>query len=984
MPLWDHQEAALATLRKYLREGSPAGAALISMPTGSGKSAVIASLAAAPEVGGKKQSALIVTPWSGLTRQLLEDIDARVWQRLEQNRPENLAKVEAVRSAANFIAEMQLQEPREPKIYVTTLAMVLQIYKAVGSSSTAMASLFQEFATVVVDECHYEPAPGWSRAVRATGLPICLFTATPFRNDNRMFVLDGAAHYRYSHLQAVKDRVLREPTFVITKETASVVDYVDDLLEHVAGKVTDGDRVIVRCGNRVSVEAVARTLSAKGRTVLAVHESFVRDETAPYLRRSVPAPSVRPEAQFLVHQHKLTEGFDDPSVKILAVYEGFRNDRSRIQQVGRILRNPAQAEPSTAFVLSADATMQEAWERYRRFDDSGDAKSVATDPVGVAELLDAQPQIFYWDRLFRERADLHGDEAWKEIRFRLSTSIRRPTGSFGLESFAKQVEDDLASNDRQVLSTGSPDDDTRVFLHLSVRNSPILREAAFVEMALGYTVLHWNGEHLFVSDSDGIPDSVRSDTVSVGAAALVGLLPSDSTVTSMSLTNNDLSDWAVRSRSLSARDIGLVAAEVGDSTFGYSTASGTLVIEGDKVARYTGVRNGRVSDSRNSKGLYPELREWFDELSASLHRSDTPAPAIARYGLPVTISDPPTAAHVLLDLAQHTFQPLEDTGEPLVIDCSGGVVEHGHFEVEINGSPVHVRIRWDGALNRFELSSPQSVPYRSSIDPGSTFWQFVTREQLVKVATAEGLVYSNRNFWSIKRRNSSSPDGLLSILETSKQLSRVVGEKGHAEGAGPWPPDTVFGHIDNVLMPGALGPESTVLCTDLGSEIADFVGFNAEKVVFAHAKSKKEAKSSKISGAALHELVSQATKSLRFLTIGNQDRPVTRYWADDWSIQPKSSGSGAKPMGPAKRLRRGLPQASGDAYWDQIDATIQSHAAQREVWLVLGACLSKSALADELAKEKPKPVALQVHALLTAAWSAAQQCGIRLRVFCSE
>ncbi|WP_461189879.1 DEAD/DEAH box helicase [Arthrobacter sp. Z4-13] len=983
MPLWNHQDAALTTLRRYLREGSAAGAALISMPTGSGKSAVIASLVASTEVGGKKQSALVVTPWSGLTRQILEDIDDRVWQRLEQKRPENLARVEAVRSAAAFIAEMQSQELREPKVYVTTLAMVLQIYKTVGNDSTQMASLFQGFATVVVDECHYEPAPGWSRAVRATGLPICLFTATPFRNDNRMFVLDEDAHYRYSHLQAVKDRVLREPTFLITRETASVSDYVDDLLGHIAEKVTEGERVIVRCGNRASVEAVARTLSAKGRTVVAVHEAFVHDEAAPYLRRSVPAPSGRPDAQFLVHQHKLTEGFDDPSVKVLAVYEGFGNDRSRIQQVGRILRNPTRAEDTSAFVLSADATMQEAWERYRKFDAGDDPKSVATDPAGVAELLDAQPEIFYWDRLFREQADLRADEAWKEIKFRLSTSIRRPIGAFGLDSFAKQVEDDLACNDRQILSTGSPDEDTRVFLHLSVRNSPILREAAFVEMALGYTVLHWNGEHLFVSDSDGLPESVRSHTISVGAGALVGLLPSDSTVTSMSLTNNDLSDWSVRSRSLSARDVALVAAEVGDSTFGYSTASGTLVIEGNKVGRYTGVKNGRVSDSRSSKGHYPELRAWFDELSVALQREDPPASAIARYGLPVTISDPPIAAHVLLDLAQHTFEPLEEGGDPLVIDCSGGVAEHGQFEVEINGSPIDVSIRWDSALSRFELSSARSVPYRSTIDPRSTFWQFVTREQLVKVATAGGLVYSNRNFWSMKRRNSSSPDGLLSILETSEELSNVVGEKGHADGAGPWPSDTVFGQIDDVLLPQALGTESTVLCTDLGSEIADFVGFNEAKVVFAHAKSKKEMKPSRISGAALHDVVSQATKSLRFLTIGNQDRPATKYWADDWSIQPRS-GSKATPLGPAKRLRRGAAQTTGEAYWDQVDAIIQSHAAEREVWLVLGACLSKSALSDELAKENPKPVALQVHALLTAAWSAAQQCGIRLRVFCSE
>lgn len=983
MPLWDHQSNALKTLRKYLRRGSGAGAALISMPTGSGKSAVIASLVAAEEVGGKKQSALIVTPWSGLARQLVEDVDSRVWQRLGQKRPEALANVKSVRSAASFIDQMQLSGPQEPRVHVTTLAMVLQIYKSIGYDSAKMASLFQGFATVVVDECHYEPAPGWSQAVRATGLPICLFTATPFRNDNRMFVLDEVAHYRYSHLQAVNDRVIREPTFAITTKTASVVEYVDELLKHVADKVIDGERVIVRCGSRANVEAVARALIAKGCVVVAVHETFVHDEAAPYLRKSVPAPKDRPDVQFLVHQHKLTEGFDDPRVKVLALYEGFGNDRSRIQQIGRILRNPTREQGATALVLSADAAMEEAWERYRRFDEGINPGSVATDPAGVAALMKAQPEILYWDRLFRERAELRGDDAWKEIKFRLSTSIRRPLGDFELDSFAMQVERDLTSNDRQVLSVSRPDDETRVFLHLTIRNSPILREAAFVEMALGYTVLHWNGEQLFVSDSDAIPESVRTKTTSIGAGPLVGLLPGGSTITSMSLTNNDLSDWAVRSRSLSARNIAVVAAEVGDSTFGYSTAHGSLVIDGDKVGRYTGVKNGRVSDTRSTKGLYFELRAWFDELSVSLNRKDSPASALTRYGLPVTISDPPVAGHVLLDVAQRSFEPLKEGGAPLVIDCSGGVVEDGRFVVELNGTAIEVRVGWNNALNRFDLSSDTSIPYRSATGAGLTFWEVVTREQLVRVGTVAGLVYSNRNFWSINRRNSSSPDGLLSILETSEPLARMVAEKGHADGAGPWPANTVFGHIDDVLLPNALGADSTVLCTDLASEIADFVGFNATKVVFVHAKSKKENKASKISGAALHDVVSQATKSLRFLTLGNQDRPATGYWMNDWTIQPKS-GSKANSMGPAKRLRRGVTQASGEGYWDQIDAVIQSHAATREVWLVLGACLSKSALHDELAKENPKPIALQVHALLTAAWSASQQCGIRLRVFCSE
>jgi superfamily II DNA or RNA helicase len=983
VPLWKHQYTAMTTLNRYLRRaGSNEGAALVTMPTGTGKSAVIASLVAGPEVGVKRKSALVVTPWRGLARQLAEDIDGRVWDRLETDRPSELPRVRSIVSAKAFIEDVRGQDNSEPAIHVTTLSMVLKIYETLESDDSAMAALFARFATVIVDECHYEPAPSWSRAVRATGLPICLFSATPFRNDNRMFAIDAAAQYRYTHSDAVADLVLREPKFQHLDASVSVSSYVDALLAKLDDiEKAPSERVIVRCSNRADVRELAEALTAKGRKVIAVHESFSREKHAPYLLRSMPAPSVIPDVEFYIHQHKLIEGFDDPTVKVLAVHGGFGSDRARVQQLGRILRNPARAQGQQALVLSSDETMSKSWERYRRFDRTKSPKSVATDPIGLAKLLDAQPDIFYWDRLFREKANFMRDGAWNAINYRLSTCIRRPADDFNLDDFGKRVVSDLASNDCQVLAQLRPAEDVLVILHMTVRNSPILREAAFVETALGYTVVHWNGDHLYVSASDGLTDCVRTDTSSVGASELVGLLPSSSVITSMSLTNNDLSDWAVRSRSIRARDIGAVAAEVGDATFGYSTASGSLTIDEKVVSRYTGVSNGRVSDRRVSSGLYSELRSWFDELTEAMRKGDKPASAIARYGVPVTLTEPPVAAHVLLDIAPEAFEPADESHDPLVVDWSGGNVEHGQFNVVINDESVEVKITWDASLGRFNISSDQSVPYRAISDTKQDFWQYITREQQMRVATTSGLVYSNKNFWSVNRRNSSSDAGLLSIMETHGPLAEVVAEKGHTTGQLPWSNDTVFGQLESHLLPRALGVDPTILCTDLGSEIADFIAFDSAKVIFAHAKSKSVDNSSNISGAALHEVVSQAMKSLRFLTLGNEDLPETRYWGNEWAIGNKDP---SRAYGPATRLRRGTPQLDGPAHWYAVNQVVQSHAATREVWLVLGACLSKSALEAELSKNEPSPVAVQVHALLTAAWSSAQQCGIRLRVYCSE
>jgi len=853
------------------------------------------------------------------------------------------------------------------------MAMALQIFKEVGSDEAKMAKLFTGFATVVVDECHYEPAPGWSAAVRATNLPICLLTATPFRNDNRLFILDPDAHYRYSHREAVQDRVLREPTFRVLDHANSVAVFVEAVVRE-AQVLPKQARVIIRCGNSADVEAIARALHDRGERVIGVHETFRSGAASGILRRSVPAPSDRPDVRFWVHQNKLIEGFDDPRVSLLAIYEDFGSDRARVQQVGRILRNPDRGEATSALVLSSDGEMERAWQRYRRFDEGDTPKSVATDPVGMEALLSAQPESFYWDRLFRESTDMKSSDSWKQIKYRLSTVIRRTPLQMQLDEFVDQVARDIVGDNRQVLSIGVPDADTRVLLHLGVWNSPILREAAFVEMALGYTVVHQDDEFLFVSDTTSLPETVRTGTSPIGVSQLHSLLPTGTRITSISLANNDLSEWSVRSRSLRARDLQSIASEVGESTFGFATAQGTFSSGNDDVSRYAGAKHARVSDSRRTRGTFEDLRRWYDELAVALRSGATPTPAIARYSTPMDTPSCPAASHVLIDIDASRFEPLDDQLPALTIELTGGMVDEGTFQIEICGEAIDVFIHWTDELQRFEVTSSVEVPYRSTVDQRLTFWQFVNREQAIRVATTDGLVYANHNFWAPRRTNSASEDGLLSVLEGVEALAGVIGEKGNVDAAGVWRNDSVFGLVDNVLLSQELGDDATVLCTDLGAEIADFIGYTGRRVVFIHAKSKKEAKPSQVSAAALHDVVSQASKNLRYLTLGNTDHPKTDYWTNQWSTGE---------FGPAKRLRRGAERSSGPEYWKTIDAVIQSHAAVREVWLVLGACLSKSALRSELEKESPSPSALQVHALLTSAWSSAQQCGVRLRVFCS-
>ena len=66
---------------------------------------------------------------------------------------------------------------------------------------------------IIVDEGHREPAPKWAESVRELKKPTVLFTATPCRNDHKMFNVDPDYVYTYSHHKAVNERYIREVKF---------------------------------------------------------------------------------------------------------------------------------------------------------------------------------------------------------------------------------------------------------------------------------------------------------------------------------------------------------------------------------------------------------------------------------------------------------------------------------------------------------------------------------------------------------------------------------------------------------------------------------------------------------------------------------------------------------------------------------------------------------------------------------------------------
>lgn len=254
------QRRAVAFVQAYLAARSVPGAcvndeaALIKMPTGTGKSGVIAALACA---GPKIQRTLILTPRTSLVRQMAEDLTTRFWKKVGayyskdglvedadvgildglEVEPKNIKDRPVRRLVAEQYHFIKNEENDARQIWVGTfnaLHLLLGVKPpahrsfqgreerpagaafgpgkgaAMGLDLDEFRELIKSVDLVIVDEGHHEPAYSWAQAVRELGKPTVIFTATPYRNDYKYFQVSGKFIFNLSWDEAVSEKLIRK------------------------------------------------------------------------------------------------------------------------------------------------------------------------------------------------------------------------------------------------------------------------------------------------------------------------------------------------------------------------------------------------------------------------------------------------------------------------------------------------------------------------------------------------------------------------------------------------------------------------------------------------------------------------------------------------------------------------------------------------------------------------------------------------------
>jgi len=985
---WPNQQKAVEVAGDYL-DAKKGQQAMIRMPTGTGKTVVIATLAQLLE---DYQRVLVVAPWENLVRQLEREISAKLWTKLGE------ATSLAARPTKVFTPvglKAALRKVQQAGVLVCTN----QTLQALRKDNAAFQRLRKWTALALVDEGHREPAPRWAEAVRDLDCPTVLFTATPYRNDLQLFDVNRDYFYSYTFIEALGHRIVREVEFIDgawSRDGANTIDeFVTKLLD--ARKSTEKEvglqpgqmRVIVRCSEAADIKAIAMEIQERGESVIGVHERFKNTDGAIF-RQEVPDPDTE-TARFWVHQNKLIEGLDDPAFRLVAIFGAFSNARNLVQQIGRVIRNPKRVAGQKAFVLAHQQDRQkDLWSRFIDYEKNvrdrkaaGHAELAAFDEYIASH---ANAPRFYLLGDFRRhlRADEISDPR-QVVQMRKSVLVRALKPDFDLKKLVFGIGGEFSKRDALPFGPKFQDKSTYLQLFQAFDQSEVVNEA-YLEIRLGYVFAKQFGNCLFFFDTEGsAPEYLKKATASISPDVLHRLLPDEkTTIKEVSLISGDFGNHAFRRRVVSMDSLQIVPPALSDYVQVCSTATGSVqkVVSGkdETRRRYLSFTRGRLSERTTPIIEYPEFEAWLGAISRDLNDGAVSGDdTLMRFAKPHKYDATEEPRHILFDIASEALDATGLESATSTVDTEKNwLVKRGQFHGEIDDKPFEARLAFNLETQRFEIESEQldKVFIR---DTHKVFTKYLNETQNFRILLGTSSVYTQGNFFTpnlLPWKGGGNRLNIQKIVVGCAGLEGTKSEKGDLTG---WSKDSVFGaiHDKTQVFASAKWTPEILVCNDVGSpEIADFFGLceTTKRIVMIHGKNAKAGSS--MSASAFHEVCSQAVRYLGFFNpTDNETKLTTKKVADDWC---PSAAKHPK----LKRVVWAKRTPTPSEISKMFTAAIEDPTFSREVWLVMGNGLSQKLFEQAVAKAKPKPNEREISYLFQSTWCAVASVGASLRVFC--
>ncbi|MDT3683703.1 MAG: DEAD/DEAH box helicase family protein [Pseudorhodoplanes sp.] len=868
-PLWEHQRAAVETVTAYLAADphlphrlTLREAALLKLPTGTGKSGVVAVLARClPDV----KRTLVLTPRKSLVAQMKDDVRFRFWKHLQY----------PVKDGETFVADAAMFGNAMDTAYVETLlpskvgqilqhvpaadkAVLVGTYQALDAirrrtkdprpnraaarkAAEELLDLLRQFDLILVDEGHYEPAISWSKGVRELNRPTVLLSATPYRNDFKSFRVSGRFVFNYPHHDAVRAHVIRDVEVVAAKAPqggSATERFVSALagtlptLKKKASAWTATPKIMVRADDLETLYDLQKLIDEEfGTQSVVVHDRATGSKRFPRRFNDVRrAFRDAPDAEFWLHQFKLMEGVDDPDFIVAAIFDPPSNGRQLVQQIGRIVRNsPGRHRVQTAWVVATDknaAKIEGTWERYKEYEKycAKETDHIVANEIALPDrVLELMPQNQYIGGEFRKRFDSSGALSADDLQLLTSAAVFEwERSQRAIEELKEAFEDAIMEEDRfRVVPIEGLPPGCVGYSYYAWRNSPLLIDKFFSEWKLGVFIAVQEGDLMLVQDTEGVVlDPSALGLKPASRNLMQRAFPEDSRrqpskLTRMAFASLDMSDKAIRTMSMRTRSFETTFTDLLDPHLVPTAAAGFVAGRG----RYVGFATARFRDSNDRLPLY-EYIDWTRAVARKLRTTADGSPVFGRYALirdniteheaqPVTI---------LLNLSRDDL--LEDTptgsearrlaDDPDIDhdDLCADVDADGNFSIKVLGKRMDCTVSYNpnSELYRFlsdDLNELFRARQRKDRAQAPTASQRIATQQSFRImVTAPGVVYAEKKFFE-PRITLRQPDGSIPILDdvhTVPILGNVKSEKGEAFFANRarWRRESVFGVVEAI------------------------------------------------------------------------------------------------------------------------------------------------------------------------------------------
>lgn len=869
---------------------------LIHMPTGSGKSGVIAITSLLQS----NKCVLIVTPRIALTEQIEGEICGKFNETLKKISKDDSININPNKKLIIRIDEkFSIDESIDYNnvILISTIQKIDWLRKNAnkGNQTQLYNELVRIVQLVIFDEGHYEPAYSWSLTIRGFKTKKILFTATPFRNDLKPFDISNDYIYPYKYVDGVNDGYLRKVKFIPFSKNKNDSIFITNILntyEDIFGlpNSINNPKIIIRCSHRNTIRRLAKYLQEKHPEYpyIGIHDKFKSDDDiALNLTDQVPE-NVKGMSEIIwLHQYKLTEGIDDNQFMMLAIYDTFNNERSLVQQIGRIIRRSGEEDKMAYVIEFTNGVHEKMWEKFKLFDKKLDKTSFRpiSDKV-LQEFYKIGNDFEYLLDGFKSKFDFNNESLPSEILLPRQANVIRKK-KFSIRKFHNFLKERYEKNDQPFFCKTQLIDDYNVHIYISVNLGyfPHFPEEYSLNLTNDIILFFEYGDSLIYYDSSGyVP--LNEKKAGLGKAKSIESLrkiyyedPDNNVlINSVSLQNSNLGTNSIISHQYSARSIDKTVSFLDDNAQIVSTVNGKEKIieqveieEKERVvvknvakivSKYVGFRKGRVSQ-RGEWCNPSEYVQWIVELMELTNSKNiSPLKTFNRYSKIANNVRHTNPKHILLDITEiendflfvndneknitpslivNYFDELCNDIQPKKINAKKDTKSSFSFNISINAKEYNVGISYSAKSGTYNLQSDELdklfEPKQNSFYQSVT--EFLNKQQSFKIIPArKNVIYAYGQFYEVfnKYGKEFSRENyfLDPILIDIPCLDTIITEKGKVREKNSneppkenWDENSIFRLLADLGVGTDLekhiGNPDIMVVDDPNKEIADFI-----------------------------------------------------------------------------------------------------------------------------------------------------------------